>query len=79
MSLISFDQPRIRSVSVQATASDKSGIDRVEFYVDWELRGKVSGPPYSFNLTNLTSGSHTLAAMAYIIATRGSVIAMRLR
>jgi len=53
------------SVTVNATASDKSGINRVEFYVDWKLQTTVAGPPYSFNWTNGTSGSHVVAAMAY--------------
>jgi parallel beta-helix repeat protein len=53
------------SVAVQATAADKSGINRVEFYVDWKLQTTVAGPPYSFNWTNGTTGAHTVAAMAY--------------
>lgn len=53
------------SVSVNATASDKSGINRVEFYVDWKLEKTVAGTPYSFDWTNATVGQHTVAAMAY--------------
>jgi len=52
-------------VTVAATASDASGIDKVEFYVDWALQTTVTTEPYSFDWTNGTSGSHTLAAMAY--------------
>jgi parallel beta-helix repeat protein len=56
------------SLTVNATASDKSGINRVEIYLDWALKTTIAGPPYNFNLTGLTSlltGTHTLTAMAY--------------
>lgn len=53
------------SVTIQASASDKSGINRVEFYVDWKLQDTVTASPYSFNWTNGTSGTHTVTAMAY--------------
>ena len=55
-------------LAVNATASDKSGINRVELYIDWKLQSTIAGPPYDFNLTNLTgilTGAHTVAAMAY--------------
>ena len=57
----SVDNP----VTVMATASDASGINKVEFYVDWNLQATIKDPPYDFNWTNGTSGSHTVAAMAY--------------
>jgi hypothetical protein len=53
------------TVTVKATASDKSGINRVEFYVDWKLQTTVPGPPYSFTWTNGQTGTHIVAAMAY--------------
>ena len=53
------------SVTVNATASDKSGINRVEFYVDWKLQDTVTASPYTFNWTNGTTGRHTVTAMAY--------------
>jgi len=37
----------------------------VEFYVDWNLQTTVANPPYDFNWTKGTTGSHTVAAMAY--------------
>ncbi len=52
-------------VTIAATASDRSGIKKVEFYVDWELQGTVTSSPYEFNWANGTSGAHTVAAMAY--------------
>jgi hypothetical protein len=64
---------------VQATASDESGIDRVEFYVDWELQAKVGAPPFNFSLTNLVTGSHTVAAMAYSNAGIRNCYAITLR
>ncbi len=53
------------SLWVTATAADKSGIRKVEFYVDWTLETTVSSSPYNFNWTNGAPGSHTVAAMAY--------------
>ena len=55
-------------VTVTATASDSSGISKVEFYVDWALQTTVLSSPYSFNWTDGTSGSHTVAAIAYSTA-----------
>lgn len=52
-------------VTVAATASDASGISKVEFYVDWALQTTVTSAPYGFDWTDATSGSHTVAAMAY--------------
>jgi parallel beta-helix repeat protein len=53
------------SVTVEAAASDKSGINRVEFYVDWKLQATVTGSPYSFTWNNGTTGTHIVAAMAH--------------
>jgi hypothetical protein len=52
-------------VTISATASDKSGIKKVEFYVDWQLQGTLTSSPYDFSWANGTSGAHTVAAMAY--------------
>jgi parallel beta-helix repeat protein len=52
-------------VAISATAEDKSGIRKVEFYVDWKLQTTVTTPPYGFNWSNGTTGSHVLTAMAY--------------
>jgi len=53
------------SVMVEATASDKSGISKVEFYVDWQLRTTVTNSPYKFDWNSDSPGSHIVAAMAY--------------
>ena len=53
------------SLTITAAASDKSGINRMEFYVDWKLQKTVAGPPYDFTFRNGTTGWHTIAAMAY--------------
>ncbi|HUO17217.1 MAG TPA: Ig-like domain-containing protein [Verrucomicrobiae bacterium] len=53
------------TVTVEATASDKSGINRVEFYVDWALKATIAGPPYNFDWTGATAGTHTVTAMAF--------------
>jgi parallel beta-helix repeat protein len=53
------------SVTIKSTASDPSGISKVEFYVDWNLQSTVTASPYNFTWSNGTAGQHTLAAMAY--------------
>jgi hypothetical protein len=67
---VSVSNPRDQSsvsnpVTVTATASDNSGIRKVEFYVDWSLQATATSSPYEFNWTNGNSGSHIVAAMAY--------------
>jgi len=52
-------------VLVAATASDKSGISKLQFYMDWILQTTVTSSPYNFDWANAAQGSHTLAAMAY--------------
>ena len=60
------DQSSVGSpATISAKAEDKSGIRKVEFYVDWKLQTTLNNPPYDFNWTNGTSGSHIVAAMAY--------------
>jgi parallel beta-helix repeat protein len=53
------------SVVIAASASDKSGINRVEFYADWAYQATVSRSPYKFDWTTGSIGSHTVTAMAY--------------
>src|SRR5262249_37796171 len=55
-------------LTVTATASDNSGIDRVELYVDWQLEATAQAAPFAFNSINVSSlstGSHIVTAMAY--------------
>ncbi len=60
------DQSSVASpVTISAKASDKSGIFKVEFYVDWSLQGTVKSPPYNFSWNDGTTGLHVVAAMAY--------------
>jgi parallel beta-helix repeat protein len=59
------DQSFVTSpVTVAATASDISGIDNVELYVDWNLAATAASSPYNFTLSGLTPGSHTVAVVA---------------
>jgi Big-like domain-containing protein/parallel beta helix pectate lyase-like protein len=53
------------AVTISAAASDKSGIKKVEFYVDWKLETTLTSSPYDFNWNDGTAGSHIVAAMAY--------------
>jgi len=60
------DQSSIsQSTSVEATASDSTGIDRVEFYVDWALQATATSAPYRFQLSSTPSGTHIVTAVAY--------------
>nr|WP_281286752.1 glycoside hydrolase family 6 protein [Catellatospora sichuanensis] len=52
------------SVPLAATASDNSGVARVEFRVDGNLVGTDTSSPYSFTATGLASGSHSATATA---------------
>jgi parallel beta-helix repeat protein len=53
------------AVTIEASAYDKSGISRVEFYVDWKLQATITGRPYRFDWTAGATGTHIVAAMAY--------------
>lgn len=55
------------TITLSATASDASGVSKVEFYVDGSLKGSDTSSPYSMTLdsTTLTNGSHALIAKAY--------------
>ncbi|HZI12841.1 MAG TPA: M20/M25/M40 family metallo-hydrolase [Myxococcus sp.] len=52
---------------LSATASDASGISRVEFLVDGVVRGTVATSPYNFawDSASVSNGSHTIAARAF--------------
>jgi parallel beta-helix repeat protein len=53
------------SLNIEATASDASGISKVEFYTDWKLQATVVAPPFNFTWSGASSGTHIVAAMAY--------------
>ena len=59
------------NVTVQATASDGSGITQAQLYVDWVLVETISGVgPFTFApVTNLGSGPHVIAVMATAAST----------
>jgi Bacterial Ig domain len=60
------DQSSIANpATINATASDPSGIRKVEFYVDWDLQATVKSPPFNFSWSGGPRGGHTVAAMAY--------------
>lgn len=55
-------------VTISATATDASGIGKVEFYVDDLLKATCNGPPYQFtwDTTNgFPDGQHIVEAIAY--------------
>lgn len=55
------------TVSIQATASDDRGIDRVEFYIDDILGGTLTASPYdySWDTTAVSNGIHSIKVTAY--------------
>ncbi len=55
------------SFDIQATASDDSGVAKVEFHLDGNLMGVDTDAPYSLNLNsaNFSDGSYALMALAY--------------
>jgi hypothetical protein len=61
-----LDQSSVgKQVTVTAAASDGSGINKVEFYVDWALQATGTSSPYNFNWTSGAAGPHTVTAIAY--------------
>ncbi len=55
-----------QTITLEASASDDRGVTRVEFYVDGELVGSRTAPPYSINWNSRTvsNGPHVLSATA---------------
>jgi hypothetical protein len=55
------------SVKICASASDESGISKVEFYVDGTLIGTDYGYPYYYywNTKSVSNGWHTITVRAY--------------
>ena len=52
------------AVPLAATASDNSGVVRVEFRIDGNLVGTDTSSPYTFSATGVAAGSHTATATA---------------
>ncbi len=65
------DQSSLSSATVQATASDSSGITQAQLLVDWVPSQTISGAgPYTFSpITFLVPGAHILAVMATATST----------
>jgi len=57
------------TVPLAATATDNTGISRVEFRVDGNLVNSDTTAAYGFNVTGLAAGSHTAQATAFDNAT----------
>jgi tetratricopeptide (TPR) repeat protein len=57
----------IASVTIKASTTDDGGIDKVEFYIDDQLKGADSSTPYEFEWNTLegTEGAHALKAVAF--------------
>ena len=61
-------------ITVDATATDGSGISKVEFFIDNQLQASLSATPYSFywNTANRADGIYTIKVVATDIAGRNS-------
>jgi hypothetical protein len=57
-------------VSIAANASDDTGVNYVEFYINSALVSVSNIPPYSYNwnTTSVANGSYTISAKAYDLA-----------
>jgi parallel beta-helix repeat protein len=66
------------SATIEATASDPSGIEKVEFLVDWNLKSTVTASPYTFDWSDIAAGAHVVTAMAYSKAGIGTCYAVTL-
>ncbi|MHA1227176.1 MAG: Ig-like domain-containing protein [Candidatus Hodarchaeales archaeon] len=55
------------TVTVEASASDDVGVDRVEFFIDGTYKATDTSAPYtySWDTTAETDGAHTVKAVAY--------------
>ena len=53
------------AVTLNATASDNTGVARVEFRVDGVLVNSDTSSPYSFSVSGLAAGNHTAQATAF--------------
>lgn len=53
------------TISVNINASDNISVNKVELYDNSELIGTKSAAPYTFQLSGLDDGDHTLSAKAY--------------
>ena len=52
-------------IEIKASASDASGVDRVEFYVDNVLKATDTTEPYSWTWSEKTFGRHAIKVVAY--------------
>ena len=57
------------AVTLAATATDNSGVSRVEFLVDGQVVNSDTTAPYSFSTSTLAVGNHTAQARAFDNAT----------
>jgi M6 family metalloprotease-like protein len=55
------------TIPVEVTASDDSGVNRVELYADTTLKQTLTAPPFSFLLdtTEISNGAHSIQAVVY--------------
>ena len=62
------------TVSVQVSASDDKGVNKVELYIDSSLAATLTGSPYTYqwNTAAVSNGTHVLRAIAYDTANQTS-------
>ncbi|UCD14469.1 MAG: hypothetical protein JSW60_03370 [Thermoplasmatales archaeon] len=52
-------------IDIEVNATSEVGIDRVEFYIDGELKDTVNDEPYKMRWGPIRSGRYTITAIAY--------------
>jgi len=55
----------IGSINIEAQVSDKTGVEKVEFYIDEELKATDTTKPYTWVWSEKTFGKHTIRVIAY--------------
>ncbi|MFQ5616074.1 MAG: penicillin-binding protein, partial [Anaerolineales bacterium] len=62
-----FTYPQDRTITLQASASDDLGLDRVEIYVDDNLAATFTQPPFAL-AWNIVPGEHALRVQTFDLA-----------
>lgn len=62
---IEFNQGTAIDLTATASSTNSATITKVEFYIDGSLVSTDNSSPYTYSISNLSVGQHTLSAKAY--------------